>query len=42
MASGFWFDFGGQTCADLNIGMNGSFSLAVGAVDVGGSALRSR
>lgn len=37
MACGFWFNFGGQTCADLNIGMDGSVSLAVGTVDVGGS-----
>ncbi|RWB78161.1 MAG: xanthine dehydrogenase family protein molybdopterin-binding subunit [Mesorhizobium sp.] len=33
MACGFWFNFGGQTCTDLNIGMDGSVSLA----DVGGS-----
>ncbi len=37
MACGFWFNFGGQTCADLNIGMDGTVSLAVGTVDVGGS-----
>jgi CO/xanthine dehydrogenase Mo-binding subunit len=37
MACGFWFNFGGQTCTDLNIGMDGSISLAVGTVDVGGS-----
>ncbi|ESX25490.1 MULTISPECIES: xanthine dehydrogenase family protein molybdopterin-binding subunit [unclassified Mesorhizobium] len=37
MACGFWFNFGGQTCVDLNIGMDGSVSLAVGTVDVGGS-----
>ncbi|WP_054312133.1 xanthine dehydrogenase family protein molybdopterin-binding subunit [Mesorhizobium sp. 1M-11] len=37
MACGFWFNFGGQTCVDLNIGMDGSISLAVGTVDVGGS-----
>ncbi|RRH89993.1 xanthine dehydrogenase family protein molybdopterin-binding subunit [Mesorhizobium tamadayense] len=37
MACGFWFNFGGQTCTDLNIGMDGSVSLAVGTVDVGGS-----
>ncbi|TIX37287.1 MAG: xanthine dehydrogenase family protein molybdopterin-binding subunit, partial [Mesorhizobium sp.] len=24
MACGFWFNFGGQTCTDLNIGMDGS------------------
>ncbi|RUV51766.1 xanthine dehydrogenase family protein molybdopterin-binding subunit [Mesorhizobium sp. M5C.F.Ca.IN.020.29.1.1] len=37
MACGFWFNFGGQTCTDVNIGMDGSVSLAVGTVDVGGS-----
>lgn len=37
MACGFWFNFGGQTCTDLNIGMDGSVSLAVGTIDVGGS-----
>lgn len=37
MACGFWFNFGGQTCVDLNIGMDGSVSLAVGTMDVGGS-----
>jgi CO/xanthine dehydrogenase Mo-binding subunit len=37
MACGFWFNFGGQTCTDLNIGVDGSVSLAVGTVDVGGS-----
>ncbi len=37
MACGFWFNFGGQTCTDINIAMDGSVSLAVGTVDVGGS-----
>ena len=37
MACGFWFNFGGQTCTDLNIGTDGTVSLAVGTVDVGGS-----
>src|SRR5690606_34957464 len=37
MACGFWFNFGGQTCTNLNIGMDGSVSLAVGTIDVGGS-----
>lgn len=37
MACGFWFNFGGQTCTDLNIGVDGTVSLAVGTVDVGGS-----
>src|SRR6185436_11579952 len=37
MACGFWFNFGGQTCTDLNIGIDGTVSLAVGTIDVGGS-----
>ena len=37
MACGFWFNFGGQTCSDLNISADGTVSLAVGTVDVGGS-----
>jgi CO/xanthine dehydrogenase Mo-binding subunit len=37
MACGFWFNFGGQTCTDLNIGADGTVTLAVGTVDVGGS-----
>ena len=37
MACGFWFNFGGQTCTDLNVGPDGSVTLTVGTVDVGGS-----
>ena len=37
MACGFWFNFGGQTCTDLNVGVDGSVNLTVGTVDVGGS-----
>jgi CO/xanthine dehydrogenase Mo-binding subunit len=37
MACGFWFNFGGQTCTDLNIGVDGTVNLAVGTVDVGGA-----
>ncbi|MEO9575609.1 MAG: xanthine dehydrogenase family protein molybdopterin-binding subunit [Tateyamaria sp.] len=37
MACGFWFNFGGQTCSDLNIGADGTVTIAVGTVDVGGS-----
>ena len=37
MACGFWFNFGGQTCTDLNISVDGTVNLAVGTVDVGGS-----
>jgi len=37
VACGFWFNFGGQTCSDLNIGIDGTVNLTVGTVDVGGS-----
>ncbi len=37
MACGFWFNFGGQTCTDLNVGQDGTVTLTVGTVDVGGS-----
>ena len=35
MACGFWFNFGGQTCTDINVGIDGSVTLTVGTVDVG-------
>ena len=37
MACGFWFNFGGQTCSDINIGVDGTVTLTVGTVDVGGA-----
>ncbi|MEP5731642.1 MAG: xanthine dehydrogenase family protein molybdopterin-binding subunit [Sulfitobacter sp.] len=37
MACGFWFNFGGQTCTDMNISEDGTVTIAVGTVDVGGS-----
>jgi len=37
MACGFWFNFGGQTCSDLTIGVDGTVALSVGTVDVGGA-----
>ena len=37
MACGFWFNFGGQTCSNLNIGADGTVTIAVGTIDVGGS-----
>jgi len=37
MACGFWFNFGGQTCTDLNIGPDGTVSVVIGTVDVGGA-----
>ena len=37
VASGFWFNFGGQTCATLNLNSDGTLGLAVGTPDIGGS-----
>jgi CO/xanthine dehydrogenase Mo-binding subunit len=37
MACGFWFNFGGQTCVDVNVTPDGNATVAVGTVDVGGS-----
>jgi CO/xanthine dehydrogenase Mo-binding subunit len=37
LACGFWFNFGGQTCVDMNVTPDGSVTVAVGTIDVGGS-----
>jgi CO/xanthine dehydrogenase Mo-binding subunit len=37
VASGFWFNIGGDTCATINLGEDGSVALALGTPDVGGS-----
>jgi CO/xanthine dehydrogenase Mo-binding subunit len=37
MASGFWFNFGGQSCVSLNIPVDGTITLSVGSPDIGGS-----
>jgi len=37
VACGFWFNFGGQTCATLNVNDDGSVGLSVGNPDIGGS-----
>ncbi len=37
MACGFWFNFGGQTCVDVNVTPDGNVTAAVGTIDVGGS-----
>ncbi|MEZ5667636.1 MAG: xanthine dehydrogenase family protein molybdopterin-binding subunit [Alphaproteobacteria bacterium] len=37
VASGFWFNFGGQTCVSLNVNADGSVVLSVGTPDIGGS-----
>ncbi len=37
VASGFWFNFGGQTSVSLNINDDGTVALAVGTPDIGGS-----
>ena len=37
MACGFWFNFGGQTCTDINVGIDGTVTLTIGTIDVGGA-----
>lgn len=37
VASGFWFNIGGETCATINVGDDGTVALVAGTVDVGGS-----
>lgn len=37
VACGFWFNFGGQTCVDLNVAPDGTVTVALGTIDVGGS-----
>jgi CO/xanthine dehydrogenase Mo-binding subunit len=37
VASGFWFNIGGETCATMNLGEDGSVTLVVGTPDIGGS-----
>jgi CO/xanthine dehydrogenase Mo-binding subunit len=37
VASGFWFNVGGDTCAMLNLGEDGSVTLVAGTPDIGGS-----
>jgi CO/xanthine dehydrogenase Mo-binding subunit len=37
MACGFWFNFGGQSCVSMNIGVDGTVSVTVGSPDIGGS-----
>ena len=37
MACGFWFNFGGQSCTDLNIDIDGTATITVGTIDVGGA-----
>ena len=37
VASGFWFNIGGETCANLNLGEDGTIALVAGTPDIGGS-----
>ena len=37
IACGFWFNFGGQTCTDINIATDGTVTVTVGTIDVGGA-----
>ena len=37
VASGFWFNIGGESCASLHINEDGSVTLMIGTPDIGGS-----
>ena len=37
VASGFWFNIGGETCVTMNVSEDGSVALMVGTPDIGGS-----
>ncbi|WP_420549085.1 xanthine dehydrogenase family protein molybdopterin-binding subunit [Curvivirga sp.] len=37
VASGFWFNFGGETCSTLNVNQDGTVAISVGTPDIGGS-----
>jgi len=37
MACGFWFNFGGQSCVTMNIGVDGTIGVSTGSPDIGGS-----
>ena len=37
LASGFWFNIGGESCASLNVNEDGSVTLMIGTPDIGGS-----
>jgi CO/xanthine dehydrogenase Mo-binding subunit len=37
VASGFWFNVGGDTCVTLNLGEDGTVALVAGTPDIGGS-----
>jgi len=37
VASGFWFNIGGETCVTMNVSEDGTVALMVGTPDIGGS-----
>ena len=37
VASGFWFNIGGETCAALQLNVDGTLNLMIGTPDIGGS-----
>ena len=37
VASGFWFNIGGESCATINVAEDGTLVLATGSPDIGGS-----
>ncbi len=37
VATGFWFNYGGETCVSLNLNVDGTVALAIGTPDIGGT-----
>jgi CO/xanthine dehydrogenase Mo-binding subunit len=37
VASGFWFNFGGETCVSMNVAGDGTVTLSIGTPDIGGT-----
>ena len=37
VASGFWFNYGGETCVSMNLNIDGTIALAIGTPDIGGT-----
>ena len=42
VATGFWFNIGGETCATMNVNEDGTVGLMTGTPDIGAPGLRSR
>ena len=37
VASGFWFNYGGETCVSLNVHIDGTVAVSIGTPDIGGT-----